>query len=100
MEDLSGMRPKMGDSHITLPITFDYSGGRSEKNHSKKVWSIILSVISIIIFIGLLFRGDNPWYIRIFLAFGFEALFILFLRFIMFKESRKKEEYKDLIAIN
>ena len=34
------MRPQMGATFMTLPITFDYSGGRRDSAKSKKVWII------------------------------------------------------------
>ena len=37
----SGMRPEMGDAYITLPITFDYSGGRRDSQKTKRGWAII-----------------------------------------------------------
>ena len=97
MEDNSGMKPEMGDTSIILPITFDYSGGRRDTSKSKKMWSIILSVIAMIVVIGTLF-GNNPWYIRIPLGVGEFLVFTLFLRFVMFKEHKKKESYKEIVA--
>lgn len=97
MEDRSGMKPEMGDTSIVLPITFDYSGGRQDRSKSKRMWAIILSVIMVIVIMGTFF-GKNPWYIKIPMGVGEALLFTLFLRFIMFKEGKKKELYKDIIA--
>lgn len=96
MEDSSGMRPKMGDTSVTLPITFDYSGGRQDTSKSKRMWSIILAVVMLIIAIGT-FCGKNPFYIKI--PLGIAEIFgtTLFIRFILLKERKKKAAYQSIL---
>lgn len=97
VEDTSGMRPQLGDVNITLPITFDYSGGRKDKNKSAKLWSVILSVIGLIITIGILI-GNQRIYVKIPLAIVVVLAFMFVIRFLLLKESSKKENYKKLLA--
>ena len=63
VEDTSGMRPKLGDSYMTLPITFDYSGGRKDTFKSKKLWAVILAIVGVIVAIGIA-TGDQAFYIK------------------------------------
>ena len=95
-EDITGMKPKMGDSVITLPITFDYSGGRGDKQKSVRIWSIIVSVVGVIVAIGVFF-GNNEWYIRVPLSVAIFTGVMFLVRYVFFKEGKRKEEYKAMI---
>jgi hypothetical protein len=97
VEDTSGMRPKLGDANITLPITFDYSGGRKDKQKSIKLWSIILGIVGFIVTLGIFF-GDKEFYIKIPLGLASIFVFSFVIRFLLLKEKEKKEEYKGIIA--
>lgn len=97
VEDTSGMRPKLGDANITLPITFDYSGGRKDKQKSIKVWSIILGVIGFIVTLGIFF-SDREFYIKIPLGLASIFVFSFVIRYLLLKEKEKKEEYKGILA--
>lgn len=96
-EDISGMRPKLGDTSITLPITFDYSGGRKDKSKSAKLWSVIISIIGLIVAIGILI-GDKEIYIKIPLAVVILLGVMFLVRFVLLKEYKRKEEYKALLS--
>ena len=95
--DKSGMRPRLGDTSIVLPITFDYSGGRKDKDKSLKLWSIILGIIGLILAIGTLF-SEQAFYIKIPLAIGIVVGFSLFIRFALLKEWDKKEALKGMLS--
>lgn len=97
IEDKSGMRPELGDTSITLPITFDYSGGRKDKEKNVKLWSVITGVIGVIVTVGILL-GDNAFYIKIPLAVAVAFGFSWIIRYIFLKERVKKEAYKGMIA--
>lgn len=97
IEDKSGMRPKLGDTHMTLPITFDYSGGRDDIRKSVNLWSWILAIIGLILVFGTLF-SDRVFYIKIPLAVIIGYAFAFVIRFILLKEYDKKEEYKKMIS--
>ena len=97
IEDSSGMRPKLGDTHITLPITFDYSGGRSDRLKSVKLWAIIISIVGVIVAIGML-ASDRAFYVKVPIAAVIIYAVIFIIRFPMLRETEKKEEYKSLIS--
>lgn len=97
IEDVSGMRPKMGDTHLTLPITFDYSGGRKDRVKSVRLWSIVLGIVGLLISIGILF-SQKEFYIKIPLAIGLFWGVSLIIRFVLLKEGDKKEQYKGMLS--
>lgn len=97
IEDNSGMRPQLGDANITLPITFDYSGGRKDSEKSVKLWSVILTIVGIILTLGVLF-GDNKIYIKVPLAVVVAFGFMFVIRFFLLKEGKKREDYKAMLA--
>lgn len=96
IEDSTGMRPEMGDSTITLPITFDYSGGRKDTSKTAKVWSIILAVVGILIFFGTLF-GNAELIPKIIISSVVLIVFSTVIRFFLLKEKEKKEAMKSII---
>lgn len=95
-EDYTGMQPQLGDTSITLPITFDYSGGRKDKNKSIRIWAIIISVIGVIVAVGVLF-GKNEFYIKVPLSIAIFYGVLLIIRYLFFKEGKRKEDYKAMI---
>ena len=95
IEDRTGMKPRLGATTMTLPITFDYSGGRDESNKSKKLWSWILGILGVIISVGMLI-SDRAVYIKVPLALIIAYIFMFIIRFILLGEFDKKEEYKRL----
>ena len=95
--DSTGMRPKVGQVSMPLPITFDYHGGRRNKDKTAKVWSIILAVFSVICFLGLLFRKGSSIFINILLAVSVTYVIILIIRFILLKEATLRKEKIKLI---
>ena len=90
--DKTGMRPKMGQTNIILPITFDYSGGRRDSQSSAKMWSVVLVVISLIIGIGLIFNKDRFILINLLLAVIIWVVVSLIIRFPLMKENKLREE--------
>lgn len=96
VEDNTGMRPEMGDSTITLPITFDYSGGRKDTNKMAKVWAVILSIVGLIIFLGVLF-GKSDLITKLIIAAVVLLSFSTVIRFFLLKEKDKKEYMKSIL---
>lgn len=98
-EDFSygNMRPQMGATNMTLPITFDYSGGRREHSRSRKIWVVVLIVIGLLAGIGTLFNKEGFFLTNIVLGFGFMFLISLFIRFVILKEAKVRKEYIEMI---
>lgn len=97
-EESDVMRPQVGDTKITLPVTFDYSGGRSENNKYKMVWAVAFTIVGIILAIGVLTRANMGLIPRLIL-FVLVLLAVMFiLRFGFFNETGVRKYYKDLEA--
>ena len=86
------MRPKKGASKIYLPITFDYSVGRSETNKTKIVWSIILGILGLILGVGTLFAKDGNLIVNLVLGFGIMFGTSLIIRFPILGEHKIRNE--------
>lgn len=95
--DNTGMRPRVGMTTMTLPITFDYQGGRKDKDKTLKVWAIILGVLGIIISFGLLFHKGTNLIINILLFAGSIFIFSFIIRFFLLKEADYRSEKITLI---
>lgn len=93
----SGMRPEMGDSYITLPITFDYSGGRRDSQKTKRGWAIILGIVAIIITIGIFNSEDMGFISRLLLSIGFFFVATLGIRYILLDEKKVRANYKCMM---
>ena len=94
--DNTGMRPRVGQTTMQLPITFDYQGGRRNKDKVARVWAAILGVLAVIFFIGILLRDGNI--ISNFITAVLVAYTIVFIiRFPLLKENIHRKEKIQLI---
>ena len=92
-----GMRPCMGDDYITLPITFDYHGGRKDNQRSKRTWAGIVSVVGIIVIIGILSSKESSFIANLFLASVLFLALFFGVRYIFLDERRVRSNYKVII---
>lgn len=93
----TGMKPKVGQRVMSLPITFNYQGGRSGKNKTAKVWAVVLFIFSIICFFGLLFRKDSNILLNILLAFCSLYCILFIIRFPIMGEAGYRRDKIKLI---
>lgn len=93
----NGMRPKMGATSMSLPITFDYSGGRRESNRSRKFWSVIISIVCFIVGLGIMFNKQGSFFFNILYGLVFMFVASLFVRFILLKEAKVRRAYISLL---
>lgn len=91
------MRPQMGATFMTLPITFDYSGGRRDLAKSKKVWAVVLGVFGLILGFGTLFSKEGFFLTNILLGLAEMYLILLFIRFVLLKEAKIRKSYIEMI---
>ena len=97
-EESNIMRPEKGSVSVTLPVTFDYSGGRGENFKYRALWAGVVGVVGVIIAIGLLGRRDFNFVIRMLLFIGTLIVDMLVIRYGFFKEHKVRTYYKDLEA--
>lgn len=92
----NGMRPKMGQTDIVLPITFDYSGGRADKLKSARLWAIIIEVLTI--FFALLFVFGSKKNIIFNIVIGIVIIYVgtFINRFFLLGEGKYRREFIEL----
>lgn len=91
------MQPMPDDITISLPITFDYRGGRQENIKGKVLSTLIIVLITGIVFVGLMTRNTELWQKVIYCcADVYIGLFLL--RFFVFKELHYSDMYEELKA--
>lgn len=93
--DNTGMRPRLGQTVMVLPVTFDYSGGRKDTNKSLKLWGVVITFIGILISFGVMFNKKGYVPLNILLGLGLLYLIILIVRLCFLKEGnyRRTEIY-------
>lgn len=89
------MRPKMGQTFITLPVTFDYSGGRNESDKTRIAWTVILGVVGLIVCLGILFNKEGFFLTNIIVTCIVFWGILLFIRKILWKENKMKKEFLE-----
>lgn len=94
------MKPDPDDFSVSIPVTFDYKGGRDENKRNKIFLTIITSVLGIILIIGVLLRSSSPIYMRIFVDVIIFLVVTIFLRFFVFKESIYSDIYESLKEVD
>lgn len=97
-EEQDVMRPEKGDSFITLPITFDYSGGRRDFNKKKAIYSVGTGVLGIVLFFYFLMNNEINLILRLVLAVASIIIASLVIRFVFLKEKVIREQYEKLEA--
>jgi hypothetical protein len=97
-DEEASMRPKVGDTRVTLPVTFDYTGGRVESFKYKVLWSVAIGIVGIIACIGIIFNKRGSWYVNIPLGFAVLYAVLWFIRYIMLNESKVRKYYAALEA--
>lgn len=90
------MRPEPGDQIIDVPITIDYSGGRSDSIKSKLLWSLVATLVLVILFFVILFSAQN--FVLKLMAMAIEMYVgTALIRFLLLNESKyRKEAHKRL----
>lgn len=96
-ERVSSMQPERGDTTISLPITFDFSGGREESRKMRKWWSIGISALGLIFALGFLFSGRWFFPFRVLASFGIIIATYKIITLFLLNESkiRKQQEFID-----
>ena len=90
--DSTGMRPKLGQETITLPITFDYQGGRREKSKTSRNIAIVLGIVGIIVAIVLLFNKNGNIFTNLLMSAVVVLVVSFIIRFPLLKEGTLREE--------
>lgn len=95
-EEQDVMRPEKGDSFITLPITFDYSGGRQEINKKKYFYAILLQLGATALGIYFFIDADFVFLVRLLVSAIIIWGSLLIVRFLFLNESLIKSQYEEI----
>lgn len=90
--EATGMRPKLGQTSLVLPITFDYSGGRGAKAGSRKIWAILLSIIAVIFGVGTMLKKSGFFLSNFLLGLALMYGVLFIVRFVFLKEGQSRRE--------
>ena len=93
----SFMQPRPGDSRVCLPITIDYSGGRSDSNKLRIVWVIVLIIVGVIFGLGTIFSKNGFFLTNIIFGLGIMYIVSLIIRFPIMKEHKIRNNMASLI---
>jgi hypothetical protein len=93
---MQDMTPQPEDTSVTLPITFDYRGGRGQNTKSKVITTIAIVVITLIVCIGLARNADMEIYLKAICIVAVAYVGLFLLRYIIFKEQYFSDIYETL----
>lgn len=94
--DVSPMVPQVGDTSVSVPVTLDYSGGRSQSTRTRVLWTGVSLFILIFVEVGILLSSNTlltRLLLMVFLGYGS----ILALRFLLMQESKHRREMRKRI---
>lgn len=94
--EANNMRPEMGQSYLTLPLTFDYNGGRKDSAGMRKVWTVVLILLGLIIGFGIIFNKKGFFLTNLILGIVFMFVISLIIRFGLLKENKLRRNYELL----
>lgn len=92
------MIPQPGVRSISIPVTFDYKGGRSENKKGKIILSIADILITLIFTIGCAMNRNFDLWMRILLPCIVFYIGLFVLRFFVFRELWFSDVYETLKA--
>lgn len=93
LNNMGGMRPTKGCRTLTLPVTFDYSGGRSEKRKSRILLSVILMVLATIAMVGIVFNKEGNFIVNIIFGVGIFVVTLYVVRYPIMGEKTLRRGY-------
>lgn len=96
MED--NFTPQPGDTSISIPITFDYRGGRSANTKNKIITTIITVVLSVFISIFIFKSEELEIWQKLLYDCGLLWIGLFVIRFVVLKESYYSDIYETLKA--
>lgn len=90
------MQPTPEDTTVSIPITFDYKGGRNENSKNKWILLAVMVVVTIILTIGIISNDNMELWKKIGFIGGMFYIVLLFLRFVVFHELYYSDLYETL----
>ena len=99
---MADFQPDVDDTSISIPITFDYKGGRSQDKKGKIMMSIIIVVLFILgeVIILTALKESMEFWQRIGIALIYAYILLFIIRFLVFHELRYSDMYEELKRID
>lgn len=91
------MQPRPESDTVSLPITFDYTVGRSESGRTRRVISWMGGIIFFILGLLILFKGSQNFFIKILIVATMYTIVSLIIRFILLQEGKLRAQYYEQI---
>lgn len=89
------MQPSPDSDTVSLPITFDYTVGRSESGRTRKVIAWLVSIIFFIIGLLILFRGSQNFFVRLVIVATLYTVVTYSVRFLLLQEGKLRKQYYE-----
>lgn len=89
------MQPSPNSDTVSLPITFDYTVGRSESGRTRKVIAWMVSIIFFIIGLLILFRGSQSFFVRLLIVVALYTVVTYSVRFLLLQEGKLRKQYYE-----
>ena len=89
------MQPSPNSDTVSLPITFDYTVGRSESGRTRKVIAWMVSIIFFIIGLLILFRGSQNFFVRLLIVVALYSVVTYSVRFLLLQEGKLRKQYYE-----
>ena len=89
------MQPSPDSDTVSLPITFDYTVGRSESGRTRKVIAWMVSIIFFIIGLLILFRGSQNFFVRLLIVAALYTVVTYSVRFLLLQEGKLRKQYYE-----
>lgn len=89
------MQPSPNSDTVSLPITFDYTVGRSESGRTRKVIAWMVSIIFFIIGLLILFRGSQNFFVRFLIVVALYTVVTYSVRFLLLQEGKLRKQYYE-----
>lgn len=89
------MQPSPDSDTVSLPITFDYTVGRSESGRTRRVIAWMVSIIFFIIGLLILFRGSQNFFVRLLIVATLYTVVTYSVRFLLLQEGKLRKQYYE-----
>lgn len=89
------MQPSPDSDTVSLPITFDYTVGRSESGRTRKVIAWMVSIIFFIIGLLILFKGSQNFFVRLLIVASLYTVVTYSVRFLLLQEGKLRKQYYE-----
>ena len=90
------MKPRKDSSIISLPVTFDYNGGKRDSIKSKILWSVSSLIIGGIVSVGVILSDGGFFLFNLVAGLLLFFLVVVGIRFFILKEHKLRNEMIEL----